>query len=591
MLPRCNGLHATVALLLLVTTRPSSVQALQPGPQALTLVSDVDDPDQQRGTVTPQPDRRGNRSGSVVGAVEAERWREDLRYMSEEMPRRHQNLFHSMTRSQFEAATRRLHERIPSLARHQIIVELARIVAMVGDGHTNIAPTRDPKIGFRTLPIRLYIFSDGLFVRATSREHAEIVGARLVRIGNLPADRAISRVGEIVGSDNEMDVKFFAPHLLVMPEVLHALGITEGIERTPLVVEKRGRQVTVPLEPSGPAEMMPSDTDVSWLSKPGWVDMRDEAKSPPPPWLRDPQEKFWFEYLKESKILYVQVNRVDDKESETLSDFSGRLFAFVDANPVEKLVLDLRLNRGGNGALLRPLVVGIIKSKIDRPGKLFTVIGRSTWSAAQFLVDDLEKYTTTLFVGEPSGSKINAYGDSHRILLPNSGITVRVSKYHWQHGHPMDMRPWTAPHLTAELTSVDYRTNADPAMKVILNDSPKEPLPELLWEALAKDDLDLAVRRYRAFMADPINKYCYTGEPLWIVGSRLLRANKPGQAIVIFGLNTEANPWSPWAYVALGEAYLKNGDRELAIQSFEKSLKLYPQNPDLDERLKQLRQP
>jgi hypothetical protein len=51
-----------------------------------------------------------------------------------------------MTCAQFETAIKCLQERIPSLARHQIIVELARIVAMVGDGHTNIAPTRDPKI-------------------------------------------------------------------------------------------------------------------------------------------------------------------------------------------------------------------------------------------------------------------------------------------------------------------------------------------------------------------------------------------------------------------------------------------------------------
>jgi hypothetical protein len=254
--------------------------------------------------------------------------------------------------------------------------------------------------------------------------------------------------------------------------------------------------------------------------------------------------------IRRSKILYVQVNRVDDKESETLSDFSKRLFVFVAANPVEKLILDLRLNRGGNGMLLRPLVVGLIKSKIDQPGKLFTVIGRSTWSAAQFLVNDMEKYTNTLFVGEPSGSKINSFGDSRKIMLPNSGITVRVSIYHWQHGHPMDMRPWTAPHLTAELTSVDYRTNADPAMKAILNYSPKETLSELLGKALAKDDLDLAGRRYRAFMADPIHKYFYTEEILWNAGSRLLRANKPRQAIVIFELNTEANPWSLWAHAA-----------------------------------------
>ena len=78
-------------------------------------------------------------SNSVVAgisAAEAEKWREDLRVMAEEMPKRHRKLFHTMKREQFETAVKSLNERIPSLTRNQVIVELTRIVAMVQDGHT-----------------------------------------------------------------------------------------------------------------------------------------------------------------------------------------------------------------------------------------------------------------------------------------------------------------------------------------------------------------------------------------------------------------------------------------------------------------------
>lgn len=131
------------------------------------------------------------RPNLVVDNTEAEKWRQDLRYMAEEMPKYHKNLFHAVTRDQFAVAVARLNEKIPSLARHQIIVELARIVAMVSDGHTNIAPTRDPKIGFRTFPVKLYFFADGLYVRAATREHADIVGTRVRRIGNVSTNRRI----------------------------------------------------------------------------------------------------------------------------------------------------------------------------------------------------------------------------------------------------------------------------------------------------------------------------------------------------------------------------------------------------------------
>jgi cytochrome c-type biogenesis protein CcmH/NrfG len=42
-------------------------------------------------------------------------------------------------------------------------------------------------------------------------------------------------------------------------------------------------------------------------------------------------------------------------------------------------------------------------------------------------------------------------------------------------------------------------------------------------------------------------------------------------------------------YDSLGEAYMKNGDKELAIENYEKSLKLDPGNANAVEMLKRLR--
>jgi hypothetical protein len=60
------------------------------------------------------------------------------------------------------------------------------------------------------------------------------------------------------------------------------------------------------------------------------------------------------------------------------------------------------------------------------------------------LTDALERYTKITFAGEPTRSKGDAYGDSRQIILPNSGITVRVSIYYWQDWHPADKRDATA---------------------------------------------------------------------------------------------------------------------------------------------------
>jgi hypothetical protein len=414
--------------------------------------------------------QNNNSSNAVTEKTETQKWREDLRFMASEMPKTHKNLFHAITREQFDAAVKNLDERLPDLARHQIIVEMARIAAMIGDGHTNIAPTRDQKIGFRALPVKLYFFKDGLFVRAAQNEYANLVGARVTKIGDSTVDEAYKRVGEIISRDNEMGVKFFAPSLLAMPEILHALRISKDLEEVKLTVEKDGKTQTISFKKFAEADLMPPDTDMSWQPKKDWVDLRDKANAPLPQWLKhDANDRFWFEFSPESRILYVQINQVKNKDEETLADFSKRLFAFADSHPVEKFVLDLRLNRGGDGTLLRPFIIGIIKSKIDQPGRFFTIMGRGTFSAAQFFLDYLENYTNAIFVGEPSSSKGNAYGDSRKIVLPNSKITVRASIYWWQDWHPADERKWIEPNVSAEMTSTDYSQNLDPAMKAILD--------------------------------------------------------------------------------------------------------------------------
>src|SRR5262245_19736399 len=83
---------------------------------------------------------------TALSHKDAKQWREDLRFLAEELPKRHKNLFHTMTREQFERAVKRLDERIPSLSEQQIFVEMTRIVAQVEDGHTRV--TKDAQGGF-----------------------------------------------------------------------------------------------------------------------------------------------------------------------------------------------------------------------------------------------------------------------------------------------------------------------------------------------------------------------------------------------------------------------------------------------------------
>jgi hypothetical protein len=518
-------------------------------------------------------------------------WREDLAYLARELPRRHKNLFHTMRREQFDSALAVLDRKLPTLARHQVIVELARIVALVGDGHTNVAPTRDPKIGFHAYPVKLYFFKDGLFIRSASREQADLAGAKVLRIGRLSAAQAYEAVRDLIGRDNEMNARFFAPFLLVMPEILHAIGAIDDPGNAPLLLEQDGARTVAVLSPSGLAAMMPSDTDVSWAPEAGWADMRGVDGPRTPLWLRgDPRDHMRFEYLPDSRTAYVQFNKVGDQPEETIAAFAGRLRAFVDSGAVDRVVLDLRLNRGGDGTLNQPLLLSLIRSpKLEGPGRLFVLIGRSTFSAAQFLVHDLEEYTDAVFVGEPTAGKPNSYGDSRRITLPNSGITVRASIFYWQRTHPLDARRWKGPDVAAELTSRDYRENVDPAMREVLAYEVEPSLAERMRDAFGAGDSAGALKLHLEYKADPRHAYADTELELNALGYELLHQGRYGQAIVVMQLNATDHPGSSNAFDSLGEAYMEAGRREEAIRSYERAVALDPANETAVQALEKLR--
>jgi hypothetical protein len=536
------------------------------------------------------PARQGAAQNVPLDSAAVAAWRQDLRYLAAQMAERHRDLYHAISRSAFDSAVASLDARIPLLRRHQVILELARIVALVGDGHTNIAPTRDPRIGFRRYPIALYLFSDGLYIRAADSAHAGLVGARVVRIGGHSVEEAYAAVRPLIGRDNEMGVRFFAPFLLAMPEVLHGTGLVPDMERAEFTVERDARRFEIALVSAGPAPMMAPETDRSWIAPPGWVDARRSAAHPTPLWLEDPSDKFRFRYLPDTRTLYVQFNEVGNKPDETVAQFCRRLFAFARHRPVWRFVLDLRLNGGGDGSLNRPLLLGIIKAEsLDVRGRLFTIIGRRTWSAAQFLVTQLENYTSTILVGEPTASRGNAYGDSYRITLPNSGITVRVSTLWWQLSDPRDARPWTPPELATALSFEDYRTNRDPVLEAILSYRATPPLAEQLEQALHRGGPALAVEKHRAYKADPRHRYVDTEAALNGLGYQLLERRQLREAVAIFELNAGdySDSWN--VYDSLAEAYLKAGQTDLAIRNYERSLALNPDNQNAVEVLRSLR--
>jgi Flp pilus assembly protein TadD len=61
------------------------------------------------------------------------------------------------------------------------------------------------------------------------------------------------------------------------------------------------------------------------------------------------------------------------------------------------------------------------------------------------------------------------------------------------------------------------------------------------------------------------------------------------EAIEVFKMNIEMYPDSWNVYDSLGEAYMENGQNDLAIEYYQKSLKLNPQNTNAVNMLKRIK--
>src|SRR5262249_3908106 len=114
----------------------------------------------------------------------------------------------------------------------------------------------------------------------------------------------------------------------------------------------------------------------------GWVDARPTA-TPTPLAMQHPERFYWFDDRSEAHAIYVQFNAVADADSESLAEFADRLRVAMARPTVTRLVIDVRANGGGNNELLRPLLVALIRSRLNHRGGMYCLIGPTTFSAAQ----------------------------------------------------------------------------------------------------------------------------------------------------------------------------------------------------------------
>jgi hypothetical protein len=106
----------------------------------------------------------------------------------------------------------------------------------------------------------------------------------------------------------------------------------------------------------------------------------------------------------------------------------------------------------------------------------------------------------------------------------------------------------------------------------------RKSIADTLSATIASGGIDQALKRYYALKGSSTTTYNFDEDELNVLGYELLHANKIKDAIRIFQLNIEVYPNSANNYDSLGEGYMNDGNKPLAIANYEKSLQLNPKN-------------
>jgi len=177
---------------------------------------------------------------------------------------------------------------------------------------------------------------------------------------------------------------------------------------------------------------------------------------------------YWYEYLEDSQALYIQYNRCANDPKLVFAEFAQDLFAFADSHPVKRVVVDLRLNPGGNSEVVRPLMSGL-KTRKGLQSNVYVLIGPRTFSSAQMAAVDFRRELHAILVGEATGEKLNGYGEVRPLTLPNSGLKMQYSTKFFHLGK--DDESALKPDVLAAATLSDALAGRDPVLEAALQHS------------------------------------------------------------------------------------------------------------------------
>ena len=359
-------------------------------------------------------------------AERAARWQEDIQFfvtrfsaswenvdLKRGISTRGQKDFDKLyPRDSFHAAIDSLKADIPNLTDEEVVLRLMRLVASANVAHNGVR--FPPGMGFSAqLPLDFHWYPDGLAVTAATPEYAAALGARVVKFGPMTPEQLLTAVSPYVAHENDVWLRQQALQFIRRGAVLRHFALLGPDGRVLVTLDKPGTpQFTLSVAPVGPEAKLILFTEALHV--------------PTPLFLSHPGKYYWYQKLEDSPTLYVQYNVCENDPQLRFDNFARKALAEADTHAVNRVVVDLRQNGGGDSRVIAPLASGLA-SRRSSLRHLYVLIGPNTFSSALVNAIDLHDKLKATLVGEPTGGKPSSYGEVKTFVLPNSKLVVQYT--------------------------------------------------------------------------------------------------------------------------------------------------------------------
>jgi len=528
-----------------------------------------------------------------------QQWDDSIDHLVDQLRATHPEPFAKIGRLEFLRAAENLKKDLPRLTEEQRMVQAMRLVASIGDGHTQLEPDR-PDFG-KWYPIHVVEFPDGYFVTSAFKGHQRLAGAEVLKIAGRPVGDAAAAARSLVGMDNDFGKRW---HLGSLHNAALMRGLGFAAADWSLNVSFRlanGKIVTQSLpaiaaddprysanfsrndwedgaETLGPPLGSPSDWTTAFRGEPASAFRVRDDRHPVHLTLR---RALVTRNLPEANAYYIQSNIVEDSFDESFRHLFNRAMAEIDAAKSKNIILDLRNNPGGDGSRI-PELVTLFGRHLSRQQNLYLLTGPKTFSAAILWLGDFITFLHPTIVGEPAGAALNSFGDAHEFPLVQIGATSHISTLRNVKSGVLDLSRFTPVDIPAPMTFADWRAGRDPAVDPILAGQEMRSFAQIALTDGADAARTAMLERETVF-----RKHSWWTPPPEIELRRavqlLTEEGRYEDAIAIGEINTKFHPdiWNSW--YNLGQAQLQAGRLVEGQENLRKVLEVDPDNFNKNE--------